>query len=122
MTVEFRVLGDIEVRIDHRVVEVGHVRQRCVLAALLVDANQTVPVDQVVDRVWGNRVPQRARNAVAGYLSRLRRVLAGTDDARIVRQPGGYQLAVDPGRSTCTASRSWRAGRVPPGTRPPRPR
>ena len=96
MTVEFRLLGDVEVRIDHRLVEVGHVRQRCVLAALLVDANQTVPVDQVVDRVWGDRVPQRARNALSGYLSRLRRVLAGTADARIVRQPGGYLLAVDP--------------------------
>jgi len=89
MAVEFRLLGDVEVRIDGQPVEVGHIRQRCVLVALLVDANRPVPVDQLVDRVWADRVPQRARNAVAGYLSRLRQVLAGTDEARIVRQPLG---------------------------------
>ena len=74
---EFGLLGDVEVRIDGRGVEVGHARQRCVLVALLVDANRPVPVEVLVDRVWADRVPQRARKAVAGYVSRLRQVLAG---------------------------------------------
>lgn len=92
--VEFGLLGDVEVRVDGRVVDIGHARQRCVLAALLVDANRLVPVDVLVDRVWGEQVPHRARNAVAGYMSRLRQVLPA--DVRITGRQGGYVLTVDP--------------------------
>ncbi len=96
MAVEFRLLGDVEVRVDGHAVDLGHTRQRCVLVALLIDSNRVVPVDQLVDRVWSDQVPQRARNAVSGYLSRLRQVLAGAAEVRITKQPGGYLLAVDP--------------------------
>ncbi|MFI6098044.1 AfsR/SARP family transcriptional regulator [Lentzea sp. NPDC051213] len=91
---EFGLLGDVEVRVGGRIVDVGHSRQRCVLAALLVDANRLVLVDVLVDRVWGEQVPHRARNAVAGYVSRLRQVLP--DEVRIVGRQGGYVLTVDP--------------------------
>jgi DNA-binding SARP family transcriptional activator len=40
MTVRFRLLGEIEVLHDERRIDVGHARQRCVLAALLVDVNK----------------------------------------------------------------------------------
>ena len=65
MTVEFRLLGDVEARVDGRRLEIGHARQRCVLAALLVDVNQPIPVDQLVDRVWSDRPPHSARNSLA---------------------------------------------------------
>ena len=96
MTVEFRLLGDVEVRIDGRDIDIGHSRQRCVLVALLVEANQTVPADHLLDRVWADRPPQRARNALSGYVSRLRQVLAVTDEAAISRRNSGYRLTVDP--------------------------
>jgi predicted ATPase/DNA-binding SARP family transcriptional activator len=67
-----------------------------VLVALLVDANRPVPADQLIDRVWADDLPHRARNALAGYLSRLRQVLSGDGDAEIAREPGGYVLKVDP--------------------------
>jgi DNA-binding SARP family transcriptional activator/tetratricopeptide (TPR) repeat protein len=89
---EFGLLGDVEVRADGRAVEIGHVRQRCVLVALLAEESRPVPVDRLLDRVWGERAPQRARDTLYGYLSKLRRLL-GVD---IERQPGGYLLAVDP--------------------------
>jgi DNA-binding SARP family transcriptional activator len=91
----FGLLGDVEARIDGRSVDLGHARQRCVLVALLVDANRVVPVDQLVDRVWGERLPLRVGNALSGYLSRLRQAL-GTSHVRLARQPGGYLLTVDP--------------------------
>ncbi|MGW6930453.1 BTAD domain-containing putative transcriptional regulator [Lentzea sp. NPDC054927] len=91
---EFGLLGTVEVRVGDRVVDVGHSRQRCVLAVLLVEANRLVPVDVLVDRVWGEQVPHRARNAVAGYVSRLRQALP--DEVRIVGRQGGYVLTVDP--------------------------
>jgi len=55
--------------------EIGHARQRCVLVALLIDGNRPVRTEQLIDRVWADEPPHRARNALAGYVSRLRTVL-----------------------------------------------
>ena len=95
VTVEFRLLGDVEIRLDGQRLEIGHSRQRCVLIALLLDVNRPVPADQLVDRVWADEPPHHVGNSVAGYLSRLRQLLAGADDVSIARQPGGYVLTAD---------------------------
>src|SRR5262245_7762425 len=93
--IEFRLLGEVEVVIDGRIIDVGTTRQRCVLAVLLLDPNRTVPFDVLLGRVWGERPPQHARNAVSGYVSRLRQALA--DGAvRIPRGADGYLIDVDP--------------------------
>ncbi|MGH4002404.1 MAG: BTAD domain-containing putative transcriptional regulator [Pseudonocardiaceae bacterium] len=96
MAVEFRLLGDIEARIDDRVVDIGHARQRCVLVALLIEANRPVSADQLVEHVWADRLPHRPHSALSAYVSRLRQVLAATDEVRITRQSGGYVLTIDP--------------------------
>jgi len=96
MGVEFGLLGDVEVRVDGHPVEVGHARQRCVLVVLLTEATRAVSVDQLVDRVWGDRAPLRARQTLYNYLSRLRHALSPIADVDLVRQSGGYVLAVDP--------------------------
>jgi DNA-binding SARP family transcriptional activator/tetratricopeptide (TPR) repeat protein len=95
MAVDFRLLGDIAVVADGRVVDAGHARQRCVLAALLVDVDRAVPTDQLIDRVWA-APPQRARNALYNYVSRLRRVLTDAGEVDIVRRSHGYQITADP--------------------------
>ncbi|MEU9795719.1 BTAD domain-containing putative transcriptional regulator [Streptomyces sparsogenes] len=97
MTVDFGLLGAIEARIEGLLVEdLGHSRQRCVLAALLVDANRVVPTEQLVHRVWADRPPQRALNTLYSCISRLRRALAPVaEEVRIARQPGGYLLSAD---------------------------
>ena len=95
MAVEFRVLGEVEALVDGDRLDIGHARQRCVLASLLVDVNRPVSVDQLIDRVWADEPPTRARNALAGYLSRLRALLAGADHVRITRGPAGYTLATE---------------------------
>ncbi|MET9460755.1 BTAD domain-containing putative transcriptional regulator [Streptomyces canus] len=111
VTVEFDLLGSVEARVDGRTLDVGHARQRCVLAVLLVDANRVVLVDQLVERVWADRPPQRVRNALYGYLSRLRQALAIAEGVDIVRRSGGYVLnveapAVDLHRFRDTAARA----------------
>ncbi len=95
VAVEFRLLGDVEAWADGQRLDIGPARQRCVLAALLIDVNRLVPTDQLIDRVWSDELPHRARNSLAGYLSRLRQVIA-SDDAEIARRPGGYVLTADP--------------------------
>ncbi|MEU4162872.1 BTAD domain-containing putative transcriptional regulator [Actinoplanes sp. NPDC026670] len=92
----FRVLGDVEMHVDGQLVEIGHARQRCVLAVLLVDANRPLTTETIIDRVWPDRPPQRARQTLAGYLSRLRQILAKAGAARITRRNGGHVLTVDP--------------------------
>ena len=95
MAVEFRLLGDVEAHADGRRLDIGPARQRCVLVALLVDVNRLVPTDHLIDRVWSDELPHRARNSLAGYLSRLRQVIA-SPGVEIARQPGGYSLTADP--------------------------
>ncbi|MGW2772082.1 BTAD domain-containing putative transcriptional regulator [Streptomyces olivaceoviridis] len=115
MVVEFSLLGTIEARLDGRPADVGHMRQRCVLAALLLDVNKAVSVDALVDRVWGDRPPQRVRGTLYGYLSRLRQALAqapevimlalyragGAADAlscyEDIRRRLAHELGADPG-------------------------
>ncbi|HEX9335618.1 MAG TPA: BTAD domain-containing putative transcriptional regulator [Pseudonocardiaceae bacterium] len=91
----FRLLGDVEAYVDGEPVDLGHARQRCVLVTLLVAANRSVSVDQLVDRVWSGNPPNRARDVLYSYLSRLRAALAGMPDVAIVRRGSGYVLLVD---------------------------
>ncbi|MFJ1767874.1 BTAD domain-containing putative transcriptional regulator [Amycolatopsis sp. NPDC088138] len=97
MTVEFRLLGDVEVLVDGEWLDVGHARQRDVLVALLVDANRTVTVAQLIDRVWGSLPPHRARGTLSSYLTRLRQVLSrAAEEVVITRRPAGYVLTTAP--------------------------
>ena len=74
MAVEFRLLGDVEVLVDGRPWRSGMPASAAYLVALLVDVKRPVPADQLIDRVWADEPPHRVRNALAGYLSRLRTV------------------------------------------------
>jgi DNA-binding SARP family transcriptional activator/tetratricopeptide (TPR) repeat protein len=92
---QFGLLGEVEVRVDGHPLDVGHLRQRCVLAVLLVEANRPVSLDRLVDRVWGDgRTPERPANALQTYVSLLRRALSPVQDLRITRQSAGYRLTV----------------------------
>ncbi|WP_433262134.1 AfsR/SARP family transcriptional regulator [Actinosynnema sp. CS-041913] len=96
MAVEIRLLGTVEAVLDGRRTNLGHARQRCVLAALAAEANQPVSFDQLVTRVWGDEPPRRPRAALYGYLYRLRQALADTGDLALVRRTGCYELVADP--------------------------
>ncbi|WP_112225602.1 AfsR/SARP family transcriptional regulator [Lentzea atacamensis] len=92
MILEFGLLGAVEVRDSGALVDVGHVRQQSVLVALLVEEGRPVPVDRLLDRVWGERAPLRARETLYGYVSKLRKLL----ELDIERSPAGYRLTVAP--------------------------
>jgi DNA-binding SARP family transcriptional activator/tetratricopeptide (TPR) repeat protein len=96
VAIEFRILGTVEAQIDGAMLDVGSARQRSVLAALLAETNQVVSADQLANRVWGDRVPLGARPTLRSYLSRLRQVIAGAENAEIARRTGGYVLTINP--------------------------
>ncbi|RJQ78998.1 SARP family transcriptional regulator [Pseudonocardiaceae bacterium YIM PH 21723] len=95
MNVTFAVLGDIEIRHRGGSTDAGHHRQRCVLAAMLADVNRTVSTEQLIDRVWADRPPQRARRTLAAYACRLRPLLIDTG-ASILGGHHGYRLVTEP--------------------------
>ncbi|WP_433262359.1 AfsR/SARP family transcriptional regulator [Actinosynnema sp. CS-041913] len=90
-----RLLGEVGAEVDERPVHLGAPRQRCVLAALAVDAGRVVPVDRLVERVWGADEAPRARATLHSYISRLRRVLAAAHGVAIARRSSGYALIAD---------------------------
>jgi DNA-binding SARP family transcriptional activator len=94
--VEFRLLGDIEARVGGRSVALGYARLRCLLAVLLVEANRTVSVDDLVERVWGGEPPHRPRGAVQHSVTMLRKSLAPLGGVEISWRSTGYHLTVDP--------------------------
>ena len=95
--VQFRLLGNIEAWLDGQVVEIGYAQLRSVLAVLLVEANRVVPVDQLVDSVWGTRsLPRRPRARIQHGITMLRTALAPIPQVGIAWQAVGYQLTVDP--------------------------
>ncbi|MFF4900653.1 BTAD domain-containing putative transcriptional regulator [Streptomyces sp. NPDC001068] len=79
-------------------VPLGPPRHRAVLALLLIRQGQVVPADQLVDELWGDRLPRRPQATLQTYLSHLRRVLTGQHgpSAPLRYQAPGYVLTVEP--------------------------
>jgi DNA-binding SARP family transcriptional activator len=102
------VLGPLSVRRDGVPLPLGPLKQRLVLAALLVRPNTPVSVDALVDTLWESAPPRTARKNIQVYASALRRLLgpglpgddgvhAGGDGdgERLRHGPGGYVLRLD---------------------------
>ena len=98
---EFRILGPLEVVDGGRVVDVGGVRQRALLAILLTRANQVVPRDNLVDALFGEEPREAAANLVQVYVSRLRKGLEPERERRsggsvVVTRAPGYLIRAGP--------------------------
>src|ERR687888_2643704 len=72
----FRLLGPVQVLLDDRPVPLGGSGMRGLLAMLLLEPNQVVPLDRIVDVLWAHEPPESARTMVQGYVSRLRQRLS----------------------------------------------
>jgi DNA-binding SARP family transcriptional activator/tetratricopeptide (TPR) repeat protein len=98
--IDFQVLGGIEARIGGRPVPAKRRQQNLVLAALLIDAGRPVPMDTLIDRVWGDQPPRHARRDLQIHLARIRHQLTPLDGTspgrlRLSRAGGGYLLDVE---------------------------
>ncbi|SBU94375.1 DNA-binding transcriptional activator of the SARP family [Streptomyces sp. Ncost-T6T-1] len=90
---QFRVLGPVEA-VDHggEPLPVSAPMLRALLAALILRPGRPVPVEELADQLWGERLPANVRTTLRNYVMRLRRALPGD---RIRTVPGGYLLAAE---------------------------
>jgi predicted ATPase/DNA-binding SARP family transcriptional activator len=91
-TIEIRLLGPVELRIDGRDIALGGPRQRALLALLALRPGQILPADELVEEVWAGEPPEGADTTLRSYVSRLRRSLE--DALSIERADRGYVLRV----------------------------
>jgi DNA-binding SARP family transcriptional activator/tetratricopeptide (TPR) repeat protein len=97
--VEYRILGPLEVIDGGQRLRLGGVKQRAVLAILLLNANRVVSVDRLVDDLWEGRPPGSAIGTLQTYVSHLRDLLEPRRDRRtaaqvLVTRSPGYLLRV----------------------------
>lgn len=95
---EFCILGHLEVTQGGEPIQLGGSRERTVLAMLLLEANHVIPVDRLIDAVWGEDPPATSRGQIQICISNLRRriLTAGGKDLIETRSPG-YLLRVEAG-------------------------
>jgi DNA-binding SARP family transcriptional activator len=90
---DFRLLGPLEVVERDRPLALGGVKQRSLLAILLLQANALVSTDRLIDQMWGATPPATCAKSVQVYVSRLRKQLG---NRRLVTHAPGYMLHVEP--------------------------
>jgi DNA-binding SARP family transcriptional activator/ABC-type branched-subunit amino acid transport system substrate-binding protein len=99
---DFRILGPLEVRDGERLVPVAGAKQRALLAALLLHANEVVSTDRLIDELWDEAPPPTAASTLRVHVSRLRKAMNGhgegtAAEGRLETRGTGYLLRVAPG-------------------------
>lgn len=84
------LLGTLELRRgDGEPIALGGAKQRALLAVLLLEAGQPIPVEELVDELWHDDPPPSASHSLEAYVSRLRQALTPLGVA-LRRHGAGY--------------------------------
>jgi DNA-binding SARP family transcriptional activator len=88
--------------------DLGTPKQRALLALLLVRLDAVVPLDEIVDELWGYQPPASAQANARMYAANLRRLFArGPDAPTLQKRPPGYRLTLDPAEFDLPCFRSY---------------
>lgn len=101
MSIEFRVLGPLEVSINGTPVPLAGRVQRLLLGLLLAHSNERVSADRIADALWGDDPPDGAAHTLRVHVSNLRRLLEpeherGAPWTVIETVEDGYRALLDP--------------------------
>jgi DNA-binding SARP family transcriptional activator len=98
----FGVLGPLEVRSDDGPLTIRGVKERRLVGLLLSRANTVVPVDDIIEALWGEGPPPSAARSVQVYVVRVRKILEpggpATNGSVVARRGLGYTLRADGGQ------------------------
>ena len=96
--VRVRLLGPMEVLVDHTPSKLPGAAERALLVQLLLAPGRTIPATMLVDRLWSeSALPVDPMNALQIRVSKLRRAMKamGVEDL-VTREGVGYRAAVEP--------------------------
>src|SRR5690348_11736830 len=91
---DFGILGPLSVHEDGRELPIKGVKERSVLAMLLLEQGRLVPADRLIDELWGDQPPPTARGSLQVRIAGLRQALG---KQRIVSEGRGYRIQLEPG-------------------------
>lgn len=86
------LLGSVRVRVEGRETGVGGAKPRLLLALLALNVGRVVPVERLIDGMWGEDPPATARKALQVHVSTLRRLLG---EHVISTESIGYRIDAD---------------------------
>ncbi|GAA3290682.1 winged helix-turn-helix domain-containing protein [Dactylosporangium vinaceum] len=94
----FQLLGPVRIEVRGAdLLVTSRPIQRSLAAALMLRAGEPVPVDDLIDWLWGDAPPRTSRNVLQFHVSRLRSALAAEGEAgRLVTLHSAYRLDVHP--------------------------
>jgi serine/threonine protein kinase/ABC-type glycerol-3-phosphate transport system substrate-binding protein len=100
---EFCVLGNLEARRAGVSVSLGSLRQRSLLALLLMHANTVVSTDSILDELWGDDLGTDRQNSLWVHVSNLRSALEPDRPRRsegtiVLTRPPGYVVQIGAGQ------------------------
>src|SRR3954449_4915755 len=91
---EFRILGPLEVSDETGPLLLGGLKQRAVLAMLLLEPGRIASIDRLIDALWGEEPPRTATTSLQNFISQLRKTLGA--EVLETKAPG-YRLRIRPG-------------------------
>jgi len=91
--VDFRILGPLEVADGGDRRSLGGVKQRSLLALLLLARGHSVATDRLIDEIWDGGPPETSRKSVQKYVVNLR---ASLGNERIRTMGRGYAIELEP--------------------------
>jgi DNA-binding SARP family transcriptional activator len=92
----FFILGSLEVRFSGARIPITAPKQRAMLATLLLDANNEVPVDRLTRYVWDGQPPIAALTTLQSYIYRLRQLLRPMAGVELQTSSASYTLRAEP--------------------------
>ncbi|HJQ44280.1 MAG TPA: BTAD domain-containing putative transcriptional regulator [Jatrophihabitantaceae bacterium] len=94
-SIEFHVLGAVELCVAGRSVPLRGVKVRELLSLMLLHRGRVVPVERLADELWDGQPPSASTAALRVYVSRLRKLLATAGhESLLVTHPAAYRLDV----------------------------
>ncbi|MEV7008688.1 AfsR/SARP family transcriptional regulator [Streptosporangium sp. NPDC051022] len=96
--IKFHILGPFEVSLNGRQVSVPAGKRRTLLVSLLLEANNVIPTEELIVRLWDDDLPREPRGALHTCVNRLRQTLASLSReaaAEVRTTASGYAIDID---------------------------